>query len=428
MDRFSRDPLLPDERGENTLLRHVRRPAPSFEGLAILVLAVLAALMLGVSQFNQTTDTGPLANFKAVLITLSASWAVYGVNRFAIEKLAPLAAIGFWLAAVIAVVGMLSGGGGMFASTFTGLVLKDVAHIQLQDHGSGLSNAIGDRNAGSLKAATVGPAVRIAVADIRGYVACEIATSCLSGRADGGRGTVAVALEGLATKAAAIAAQFEVGQTSAQQILAAANSLIGDYQKVLGRGDIDVWQKQAELLKIHGRIEQQAGALAEAIPVRLLRAYAAELAKGITIADRPEATQRINAVLIKHAETLSAILPELERTDRALPTFPGRPGVAQTLAYIPHFASIAAIVFVSELLLPLTLWVSTYLRLAWAIEKAENDRRGPPPPNGPSGPPSRPALPAEKHDEFDGLIKLPSPAGNNPRPRHRRRHHHRRPS
>jgi hypothetical protein len=386
--------------------RHVKRPGPGIEPTLILALAVLAGLMLGLSVFNLMSDSGPLANAKALLISISGALVAYAVNRFAIEKGAPLAAIGFKLAGVLSIVAMLAVGAGMFASTVSGLVLKDVAQLQLQDHGAALTGIVGERNAGSVRSAAVGPAVQIAVADISEYVACEIATSCLSGRGNGGRGTVAIALEALATKATSIAAQFDAGQAAAQKILATANTLIGDYQKVLSRTDIDVWQKQAELLKLHGRIEQQANALAEAIPLSLLRSYAEELARGITIADRPEAAQRINTVLARHAETLSSILSELEAAGGELPAFPGRPGVAETLVHLPHFASLAAIVFVSELMLPLTLWVLSFLKLSWRIEQAEASQVHATPAQMPA--PSLTAMPG-KADDFDNLIQLPSP-------------------
>ena len=103
-------------------LKHERPKGKTFEQTALLFLGLLAAVMLGISLFTLNTETGPLANLKVLLITVSASFAAYGINRVSIEKLAPRAALGFRLAAFVAIVGMTVSGIGMFIA-FIGLQL-----------------------------------------------------------------------------------------------------------------------------------------------------------------------------------------------------------------------------------------------------------------------------------------------------------------
>lgn len=428
MDRYPRDPLLPDERGGQALLRHVRRPGPKPQTLIIAGLGVISALMLGASLFNLMPDSGPESKIKALLITASGGLVAYGVNHFSIEKGAALAAIGFRYIGVLCVAAMMAVGTAMGISTYSGVVLPAVVERVLQVNATELTSFVGAQNRVHLSAAQAGSALKVVEAGQSQNAACEVTSSCLSNRGEGGRGPVAIALETLSRKAAAIAKQFDAGQATAQQALATANALIGDYQKVLDRTDINAWQKHSELLKLHGRIEQQANALREAIPLPLVRAYVKELRDGVTIPDRPDAARRVNALLSEYAESLSAVLASLGEDDLSFPRFPSRPGVSDTLRFIGEFVSIAAIIFVAECILPLVLFAIQLARLTFRIEEAENDRRGPPPPSGPPAPPSRPSLPPANRDDFDGLIKLPPPDEKNGQRQRRRRRHHRRPS
>jgi hypothetical protein len=407
-----------------TPFRHKKRSAFEVEKFAVPALAACTGAMLWTSMPNLMTDTGTAANFKALLISASGTLVTYGVNRLSIEKGAPLAAIGFIAAGVLSVAAILVVGTAMFASTFSGLALKDVAQRRLQDHGAALTSFVAERNAASLASARVGPRLSVIAEDLTQYVECEIATGCLSGRG-GSAGSVAIALEKLARSAGTVAGQFAAGETSAQRSLAGLNLSLADYQKALNGTESDVWQKQGELLKIHGRIEQQAGALSEAIPTALVKSYADELAKGMTIAGRPEATSAINAVLAAHADGLKEMLADENAVTGSPPAFPARPGVADALGYLAEFASIAGIVFVAEMVLPITLWTYAYLRLSWRIEQAEAGSPTPPP-----APPSILPPPASNSDDFGGLIRLPQPPAHvearPPRGR-RRQHHGRRP-
>lgn len=352
-------------------LQRAKRPGAGLGANLLKVQAIGAGVMLGLAMSNLITDTGVVANLKAVLLAGTASIAAYAVNRFAVEKGTYLASIGFKLAGFTSVVSIAAAGFAMFTSTFSGIVLPDVQQRRLQDHGPQLASYVGQRNTRSLQSAGVGAVLEVNSADLTKILRCELESSCISGRNEGGRGPVAKALEPLAAKAAAVVAQFKGGKAEAEKRLATLNALFGDYQKGLARTDLNVWQRQGELMKVQARIEQEAAALVSGLPLQMIKAYAVELASGISIPDRPEATARTNAVLAKEAAAITAVLASVDSAEAPPPPFPSRAGVIDTFIYLGEFASIAAIVFLAELMLPVTIWLYAFLALRWKIEQTE---------------------------------------------------------
>ena len=369
-------------------ISHQRRPLPPTDKWIILLLALGSALMLFMSVLHLMTGTDPATILKALVIASSAGLVAYGVNRFAIEKGAPLAAIGFHLAGVISIVAMLITGSGLFTATYSGWVLNDVGHRTLQDNGTALGQYYGAHHRLSLASGRVGPAIRVIADDLNNFAECEVQSSCLSQRGSGGFGPVAVELKKLAGRAAAIAAEFENGEATRRQTLETINTLTARYQTILGQTDDDIWQRRSRLQSVHAEIEQATAALSEAAPVDLLRLYAEELQQGVAIPNRSAAARRLNTILKQHGDSLAGILASLETDIPEPPVFPSRPGVSDTLAYIGDFISIAAIIFVVELIFPLMLWVFIYLKLYWDIEKRQ----------------PRQAVTTAPADEWNGLI------------------------
>lgn len=371
-------------------LRHAKRPLPSFESWALTGQTAIVTLMLAISVPSLITDTGPVAMAKALLLAAGGGLTSYAANRLAIEKGAPLAARGFAWATIFSPLSVMAIGGALFMSTFSGLVLKEVGTLQLQAHGSALSAHVASQNAMRIEAAGVGPAVRTVEKDLREKRSCEEQSSCLSESQFTGEGTVTLALGALAGKARIVAEEFESGETKAGEALDELNQMLADYQAVLAKPELDVWQKRADLAGLHGRIEQKADELAQSLPVALLASYAAELQAGVSIPDRAEATGRINAILRGHALNLGVSLDALDEGGISLPPYPSRPGVSDTLQFIPQFASIAGIVFVAEMVLPVTLWLFTFLQLSWRLEQAAG-----------------PANPQPRRSPFDDLTAPP---------------------
>lgn len=350
---------------------------PRFEVWSLVTFAIGTGLLALFALLNLIPGTGPVTMAKALVIAASATLVAYGINKLAIEKGTELAATGFVTAGVVSVVTILAVGSGLFASTFAGLTLNAVDTLRLELYGSELSRFVGERSHAAMEAGRAAPVVRAIVADLEQHTACEIAESCLSDRGSGGRGPVTRALEPLVRRAGAIEGRLQAGETARQAALANLNRLLSDYQASVARDDLPADERRQRLLGLDAAIDQVVGALDEAMPVDLLRAYGTELAAGIDIAERPVAVQRINALLARHAQSLQSVLASIERSKAVRPRFPARAGVSDTFAYIGHFLPIAAITAVVELIFPLALWVYTFLGIVWRKHLGN-----PPPPDG----------------------------------------------
>lgn len=103
----------------------------------------------------------------------------------------------------------------------------------------------------------------------------------------------------------------------------------------------------------------------------LLMAYAGELEAGVSVPGRAEAQGRLNAILERHGQALSAVIGSIEGAEQAAPSFPPRTGVSDTFGYFGHFLPVAAITAVVELIFPLVLWAYTFWALAWDIHVRE---------------------------------------------------------
>lgn len=378
---------------EEILSRPSRKKKPLASTL-ILLTTVSSGAMLGMAMPNLVGDDSSLGIAKALLIAGAATTVAYGVNRLAIEKGAPLTAINFVGAGVTSVASILIVGAGLFASTFAGLTIGSVAELRLQEYGTKLSQYITYRNQIVTKAGQSGPAIQSIATDLKLKALCEFKDSCVSGRGQGGRGTITRILEDKSARATGIKEQFTAGEAKRKSTLFRLNGLLANYQKALGNEENSISEKRAALQKIDAEIGQSLSDLDEALPISLLNAYANELQSGVEIQDRPTATARLNDILRSHGRSLETVLEDIEQGKKASIIFPGKTGVADTFKYFGHFLPIAAVVFVVELVLPLTLWLYTFFTLYWKRFKQE------------------PVMPdAEDQlddDGFGGLIVIPS--------------------
>ena len=377
------------------VLKHRRPKGKTFEQTALHFLGLLAAVMLGISLFTLNTETGPLANLKVLLITVSASFAAYGINRVSIEKLAPRAALGFRLAAFVAIVGMSVSGIGMFIGSFSGMVYRDIQLRVLENAGQNQSSFIGAVNEVALVSERISAVVQSIADEIARSAACEASESCVSRQGHGGRGAIAIALEGYAQRALTIADALARGSFERQQFLDTLNDLNGEYQDILADTDLGILQRRAALQGVHAEVLQAASSLREALPLPLLASFADELRAGNLAAGNAAGSQRLNAFLRGLADQLHEALREIPETELTPPPFPARPGMLDSLRFIADFAAVAAVIAIAELCLPMALFVIAYLTLVWEIEKRS------------------PARDEENDDDpdFDGLIDLPPVTG-----------------
>lgn len=354
-------------------IRHERQPGMSLPHMALLVLGITNMILVPLALFAMSEVSGPLETLKLFVVGIGASGAAYAVNRFAVDRLAPLAAIGFRLAAVFAVVTILITGAGMFLGSLTGITYGSVEIKTYQANGQELTSLIDQANETALVTTRIAPSAQFLASDIDRTANCEALSSCLSKDGVGGRGPMALALESVAAKAFDIATALDVGGVDRAQLLIQLNRLSERYNEKLADSSLPIGKRRTQLQAIHGEIRQTVTVLGEALPISLVKGFAQELQTGVTIADDPGGTRLLNTYLRQHGDALTQRLDDLPDADLVAPSFPDRPGMLQVLFFLADFAAIAAIVFVGELCLPITLYVITWLNLVWEREQREFD-------------------------------------------------------
>jgi hypothetical protein len=349
-----------------------KKKLPALIDVALPAVAIGSGAMLFLAVPNIVEGNDLWSYAKAFTLAVSATVISFAVNRLAIERGAPLATRGYWSAAFVSVASILAVGAGLFAATYSGLVFKDTAELLLEKHGTDLSEAVAKRSAAAAQAARVNPVIGSIIDDLSQKTVCEREESCISGRATGGRGPVTLVMEELTGRAGAVAAQVRNGEATRQEVVDDLGAMIAGYQAALGDSAKDVWSRRAELQTIDARIREALGELSEAVPVALLSAYADELKGGTTIPGQPQAEAKLDHLLQRYGESLSAVIATIEIEVREVPVFPKRTGVSDTFGYLAHFLPVAAIAAVVELLFPLVLWTYTCAALGWEARRQEN--------------------------------------------------------
>ena len=376
-------------------LRHEAGPGMSLTDLALLAIFVTSLILVPMALFAMSEERGPAASLKYVLVGFAAAGAAYGVNKYAVDRLAPLHAIGFKLAGLLAVVGILATGSGTALGSLTGIVFGPVETKTYQAAGQELEAAIRASNDAVLIAERIVPSVKAVSEDIALNETCEIQSSCLSGRGNGGRGPMSRALGGASAQAASIAQALSEGREQRNDLLDDLNDLSAEYNAVLSSSGETAAKRRADLQNLHSEVLQMITALREAMPLGVVQGYVAELQGGASLSGDPSGTRRLSAYLRSHGDVLAEQLDDLPESEIALPTFPDRPGMMDVLRHLPTFLAIAAIVIVGELVLPLTLYLTAFFRLRWEIERMEDE-----------------PTPPEDDDGFGGLLDhLPKKPG-----------------
>ncbi|ABS65497.1 hypothetical protein Xaut_0239 [Xanthobacter versatilis] len=323
--------------------------------------SVLSGAMLGLAMPSLVGGEGIMPLVKAGLLAAGATIVSYGINRLAVERGAPLAVVGYKSAAVLSVVGILAVGGGLFGATYPGLVYRDVEQLRLEAHGRALATYAATHAEGAAGASRIAPAMAAIRDDLEAKFACEVAASCVSGKAKGGHGSVARALDDKRGRAAALLTQVEQGERGRATALRTINALQGSYDRAAASEDLAGKEKRRVLQGIDLELKQAVAVLDEAVPVALLTAYGEELKAG--------GEPALAAILRGHGASLDRVIAGLPEKAPAAPAFPRPTGVSDTFFYTGHFLPIAAIAAVTELVFPVSLWLYTYLVLSWVVTR-----------------------------------------------------------
>lgn len=370
-------------------LTHERGPGASLVEWALRIVLFTNLILIPMALFAMGEESGPAASLKYLLVGFAAAAAAYGVSKFAVERLAPLHAIGFHLAGAVAIAGILLTGSGTALGSFTGITFNSVEAKIYQEAGQDLTAFIASANDAVLVAGRIGPAVEGVGQDIERTAACEIQSSCLSNVGSGGRGPMSRALEALSGQAFAIAEALQEGALERDDLLEDLNRLNAEYFEELADSGGAMADRRASLQSIHAEIRQVAAALMETMPIALVQGYVTDLRAGASVAGNTNGSRVLSSYMREHGDALAAQLEDLPETESVAPVFPDRPGMIEVLKYLPVYLAIAAIVIVGELCLPITLYLMTWLRLSWEIERRQEVLK-----------------PEPEADGFDGLIDL----------------------
>lgn len=364
-----------NEQNSDIIFHQPKLARPLIEVIAFwLVLAQTFTLAIGLP--NIITGSGGSHNLKIAVLALGAGLVGFGVLHVGVKYLAEYSARGFKLATAAAISGILVVGAGFALATFSGNALPDVADLELQSYASELSQEIGDINALSTEARNSGSTLGIVASDLRAWARCEERKNCLSDSEFTGRGSITIALEGLAERAESIQSEFDKGDAARATALEEINGKFEEFQEALGDTKISIWKRRNHLKQTDNILHQAVSELANAVPLHLIGQYADELATGISLPGRVDVATRINAILSGHSNSLKAILQSANGEVVGRPAFPIRPGVGDALRYIPTFAPLALLVLAIDLIFPISIWIMTHLKLVWEYEQEAARRSG----------------------------------------------------
>lgn len=345
-------------------VRREPRNKLSFVKMTLLITSGLSGAMLGFAMPNLLSGSGIVVAIKSALLAAGGMTVTYAASRSAIERGAPLSVAGYGWAGVVSAASILIVGSGMFSATYAGLTFHDVERLRIDAHGEALRDFVSERSTFAAQDAGIVPAINAVVADLARNRACEIAESCISGYSGGGNGSVARIFTEKLGKATALAKQAEQGVAARERSLEKINSLFGEYQTVAS-GDRSTNEIRQTLQRLDLNIRQAVADLDRAIPVSLLAAYGQELNGSVEIEGRPDVSRRITAILRAHGEAIGEVRRGLSARKNSAPPFPQQTGVTDTFAYIGHFAPIALITAVVELVLPICIWLYILFGLSW---------------------------------------------------------------
>lgn len=346
---------------------------PRFARFATALLAGCSGAMLAFAVPELVGNDGVLDLVKSGVIAAGATIVSYAVTRLAVEKGAPLAAIGMKGSALVSVLSIATIGAGLFASTYAGFTLRQSEELRLADFGRELAVYVDTRGRSAQEAGRAAPVLRSIVDDLVLKERCERESSCLSGRDFGGVGPVSRALGERRMRAETILDQMREGENARSSAIDQLGTLLERYQQAVNDAGIDQTERRKALQAITADIGAQLNILDEAVPTPLLNAYALELRAPVVIPEQRDVSAKLTSLLQSYANGLSSTLRGFEPGATERPVVPAKTGVIDTFFYIGHFLPIAAVVAVVELIFPLTLWLYTLFSLKAAQYRHDDE-------------------------------------------------------
>lgn len=372
----------PQNKEPPQLKRLEKKHLPPFSRLLLPLIAALSAFLLTLALPGLIGAEGWIDSLKCLVIGLSAGITAYAINRYAIERGAVQAAIGSWTSGITSLISILVVGAGLAMATYAGLVIEKVDQLRLQQFSAEQSAWMQDSTARTGEASRLHPIVTAIASDLERNVACEAASSCVSGVGIGGQGPAYRMLLGALGRVQAIASELRAAEQGRMQTTSELSALQEALQSLLVDGSLPGAMRRLQAEQLTGRIGATAGTLGTASPASLVQGLARELsARG---GNRPE-----DRLLASYGAQLMAALETVSGSLVPPPAFPAASGVADTLRYIGHFLPVALLVAVIELILPTTLWVYAVMDLRARLEEQERAEKSRPPARRKTGTPKR---------------------------------------
>lgn len=366
----SNDPFQP----RLPLRRRKPRPKKSLTERAVTGLAIGAGAMGTLAVGNLITDTGVAANVKTLLLGASMTGVPYVVNTTTIVQGVWYAAAGYRSALFTSIASISLIGFTLATSTFSGLVIKDVADLQMQERVEEHGRVVAARSDAMLRSQRIIAAVVAVAADINAKAASERETSSISLKRAGGHGTVARILAEEAGRAERVSELVGSGKENGTRALAGINQLLQEFQEKASAAGVDVWQRRQNAELVDAKIRQSLASLDESMPAAAVAAYIGELRQIVVVPNDPQTSDRINSFRRSHSDGLEKALAtdSGERVD--LSPFKGRPGISEAVKYVSHFWTLGVIILVVEIIVPLLIWWFAYLA---ALARYDEDDRSP---------------------------------------------------
>lgn len=357
-------PVLRKEPGTRTSIYH-----------KLLVGTALTSSVLSGLALIELFDPKTLAEWtKVVVSVVGVSLVTYGVNRLAVRSATNLAVKGLHATGVAAVTGVVFVGVSLATTTYGGLTLDQAEGLRLEQHGTMLAQRAGDNARITSPAAQAVPVMRGIATDLTIKAECEPKDSCVSGRSNGGRGPTTRALILAKDRAEAVASQAELALSAGRDRSNLAGPLLARYNAALAEPG-SARAKRSELQQIDGHVRDALAGRAAGDPAAVLAAYAAELDRPVVIPGQPEASRAVSGIFQTHARNLKSALAAQAIKEGALPAFPARTGVSDTLAYVGHFWPVAAIALVLDCVFPLLFWICVFSTKWWHDYQQDPNRK-----------------------------------------------------
>lgn len=353
------------EVGLPALRRLAKRPRPRFSKVLLPVIALLSGLLLGLVLPELTNASSFWDYGKCIIAAVSATFTAYAVNRFALEKGAFQAAIGSPVAAIVSIFSVLLVGTGLFTATYAGFVREDTDRLRLQEFATAQSAWL-ERETRAANGTYSGNLILNAImADLEKKVTCEAASSCVSGVGAGGEGSAFDKLSGALASARAIAAQVDTVTAARGNALQELGDLQASIHGALVDGSLSAAERRLQTEEIAQTSLAVLNRVQQSSPLALLASFAGRLKEY-------DGSRHEDQLLASYGAQLAAAVSETKDLDRSPPpAFPAPTGVADTLGYVLHFLPIALLILVIELILPMTLWLYTFVELRARLERQE---------------------------------------------------------